>query len=168
MHRLLQLNAGSPRRRAYWLTTGVGIGTLLLAAVYLVLDAGVAVSLAPWFGLVYALAGAAPGLLIGIWTHNRRMLLVVALFITLIAAAPWLDIGPRKPFLRAAHAIAPGMTLTQVDQQMHAFERFPATPGAMSAERTVVYRHLFDLGDIDAVVVSFDGDRVSGRQVILD
>jgi hypothetical protein len=139
-----------------------------LAALYVALDAAMGVSLHPWFGAAYGLLGALPGLLVVALRRTPLLAAALALFAALIVAAPELDTGPRKPFLRTATAVSPGMSLAEVDRRMAAFMRYPDVPGTLNADGSAAYRHTFGPGDVDAVIVRVEHGRVTSSQVLLD
>ncbi|MFO7168551.1 MAG: hypothetical protein DIU80_011070 [Chloroflexota bacterium] len=164
-----QPRAGQPGERLDRLVTVVLLVFYAALAIYYVfIDYSFAISLHPWFGLVYAALGALPGLLIVVRRRPRAPIVALALFVALILAMPWLDIGERKTFLRAAYEIRPGMTLAEVDQRLARYERFPSTPGSLDDDIMAVYSHKTDAGDSDAVVVMFVEGQVVDTDVLVD
>jgi hypothetical protein len=142
-----------PDRRLQYTAVAVIALMALLGGLYLALDAAMGISLIPWYGMIYAVLGLLPGLPLIIRYRRLSITLVSAVFIGLIIAAPALDTSARKPFLRAAPAITPGMTLTEVDQRIQGVVRTPATPGTSGSNGVVVYRYTFGAGDTDALIV---------------
>jgi hypothetical protein len=139
-----------------------------LTAYYIALDYSVAVSLQPWFTLVYGALGVLPGLLILARQRPRAPIAALAVFVVVLLALAWLEIGPRKGFLREAGSIRQGEALAEVDRRLAAYERFPATPGALDDGVMAVYRNPFGPGDADAVVVTFVEGRVVETDLLLD
>jgi hypothetical protein len=138
------------------------------SAFYLLLDVEVGISLIPWAALAFALLGAMPGVGVLLRWRHPAVALALGLFLALALALPWLDLGPRKVFLRAARSISPAMTLAEVDARLARFERRPGPVGSLDATDTVVYRHAFGPGDSDSVAVQFADERVVGSQLLLD
>jgi hypothetical protein len=139
-----------------------------LLVLYLALDWSVALSLTPWFGLVFGLLGIIPGAVGLAAQRSPAVALACGLFIAVVLAAPWIDLGPRKPFLRAAAGIQSRMSLAEVDRRMAAFERSPQAAGTLGDGDSVVYHNRFGAGDVDSVQVTFESGAVRESRVLLD
>jgi hypothetical protein len=138
------------------------------SAFYIVLDVEAGVSLIWWLALAFALLGALPGAGVLLRRRDPAVALVLILFLALACALPWLNLGPRKAFLRAARGVQVAMTRAEVEARLAPFERYLGEGAAPGSADTVVFRHTFGPGDSDAVVVQFAGERVVGSQLLLD
>lgn len=168
MTHVSNLLAQQLRRTPVWLTPLVAAVTAAVAALFLALDAALAVSLFPVFSLIFGFVGAAPALMVALWSRRAAPALVAALFIALVAVAPLLDTGPRKPFVRAGIGVQPGMALSEINTRMRGFPSIAGELDAAGEPRTLTFVNDFGPGDRDGLEVTLDRGRVVRAQFSWD
>jgi hypothetical protein len=139
-----------------------------LAGLYLLLDYAAGTSLNRTFALVFGLVGALPGLYALAQLRSRTMLAVLLLYVALFAAAPYMNLSPRKPFLRDIMRVQAGMPLAEVDTIMARYQRRPASAGALDEAGIVGYQNRFGAGDVDSLVIRFEQGRAVEVKPLLD
>lgn len=168
MTQLSALIAQQIRRTPLWLTPFVAAVTAAVAALFIVLDAALAVSLFPLFSLIFGFVGAAPSLMVALWSRRAAPALVAALFIALIAVVPLLDTGPRKAFVRAGIGVQPGMTLSEINVRMRGFPSIAGELDTAGEPQTLTFVNDFGSGDRDGLEVTLAGGRVVSAQFSWD
>jgi hypothetical protein len=135
---------------------------LLALAVFLFLDLIAAISVYLQFTLLYTAFWLVLAAILLRRQSKLFQLLTVSLFLAAMLTTYATNWDSRKPFLKDLFRIRPGMTVAQVDRLMAGYFRSPATPGQLSADGRITYRHTNEgWGDSDWGLVTFQRGRVS-------
>jgi hypothetical protein len=148
----------------------VTAGLLLLAlAVFVLFDLIAAVSVYLPVTLGYAALWLIVAAILVRRQPRSTQRWVLGLFLAAMVAIYVTNWDSRKPFLTNLFRIEPGMTVAQVDQLMAGYFRSPATPGQLSADGRITYRHTDEgWGDSDWGLVTFQNGRVSQVEFLPD
>jgi hypothetical protein len=164
----------SPSRTRYVL---LGVALWIALSLFLILDLGLnlAVSIYPGFVAAYAAFWVLVSALLLYRRPRRETILVMSLFVALLATLRFIDWNTRKPFLRRLNRIRQGMTVSQVDRIMSAYQGgyYGGPPPSLRENDPqfdnqgqivtgwVTYRHTDEgWGNSDWGVVTFEDGRV--------